>query len=105
WSCRDSPSGGITCSFHWDQRPLFTKEPSFSIKWVHGTMKTSVGIDLGSTPGRRQNSELVVGSESMTTSHLRLARACITWLESGPMLVAVIPERMTPSIFFLRAWS
>ncbi len=68
-------------------------------------MNTSVGIDLGSTPGRRQNSELVVGSESITTSHLRLASACITWFESGPMLVAVMPDRMTPSILFRRAWS
>ena len=29
----------------------------------------------------------------------------MTWLESGPMLVAVIPERMTPSILPLSAWS
>jgi hypothetical protein len=68
-------------------------------------MKTSVWIDFGSAPGRRQNSELVVGSGSITASHLRLPSACITWLASGPMLVAVIPDRMTPSIFFLSAWS
>ena len=60
---------------------------------------------FGSAPGLRQNSELVVGNGSITASHLRLPSAVITWLASGPMLVAVIPDRMTPSIFFLSAWS
>jgi len=32
----------MTWSFHCDQRPLFTNEPSFSIQWVVGTMNTSV---------------------------------------------------------------
>ena len=41
----------------------------------------------------------------MTHSHLRFDSACSTWLESGPMLVAVIPERMTPSILPRSAWS
>src|SRR5262249_43721762 len=72
WSCRDSPCGWSTWSFHCDQRPLFTNDPSFSIQCVVGTMKTSVLMEAESTPGARQNSELVVGSESMTTSHLRL---------------------------------
>src|SRR5712692_11110773 len=105
WSCRASPSGGSTASFHCDQRPLFTNEPSFSIQWVVGSMKTSVWIFDASCPGARQNSELVVGSGSMTTSHLRLASAWSTWLESGPMLVAVMPLSITPSIFPLSAWS
>src|SRR2546421_4946781 len=95
----------VTWSFHCDQRPLLTNEPSFSIQCVVGTMKTSVWIDFGSAPGRRQNSELVVGKGSMTTNHLRLASACITRFESGPMLVAVIPLKMSPCIFPLRAWS
>ena len=95
----------MAASFHCIQRPLFTNEPSFSIQCVLGIMNTSVWIVFGSAPGRRQNSELVVGSGSMTASHLRLASACITWLASGPMLVAVMPDRMTPSIFFLSAWS
>ena len=68
-------------------------------------MKTSVWMAAGSAPGRRQNSELVVGNASMTTSHLRLASACITRLESGPMLVAVIPESIRPCILPLSAWS
>ena len=68
-------------------------------------MKTSVWIDFGSAPGRCQNSELVVGSGSITTSHLRLANASITRLESGPMLVAVIPERMRPCIRPFSDWS
>ena len=105
WSWRAAPSGGITASFHCIQRPLLTNEPSFSIQWVDGTMKTSVLIVFGSTPGRCQNSELVVGSGSMMTSHFSLASASMTWLESGPMLVAVIPERMTPSILPFSAWS
>ena len=29
----------------------------------------------------------------------------MTWFTSGPMLVAVMPDRMTPSIFPLSAWS
>src|SRR5262249_61138920 len=95
----------ITCSFHCDHRPLFTKDPSFSIQWVVGTMKTSVWMLFGSAPGRRQNSELVVGRASMTTNHLRLASACITWFESGPMLVGVMHGRMTPCIFFCSAWT
>src|SRR4029450_7812096 len=94
----------MRASFHCIQRPLFTNEPSFSIQCVVGTMNTSVWIDFGSTPGRRQNSELVGGRGSITASHRRLASACITWLASGPMLVAVIPDRMTPSIFFFSAW-
>ncbi len=35
----------------------------------------------------------------MTHSHLRFERACSTWLESGPMLVAVMPDSIIPSIF------
>src|SRR5256885_6593650 len=89
----------MTWAFHCIQRPLLTKEPSFSIQWVVGIMKTSVLTELGSTPGACQNSELVVGSGSITTSHLRLPRACITRFESGPMLVAVMPLRMSPCIF------
>ena len=46
--------------------------------------------------GARQNSELVVGKASMTQSHLSLPNACSTWLESGPMLVAVMPDNMSP---------
>src|SRR5687767_3740978 len=68
-------------------------------------MKTSVWICVGSTPGAFQKSELVVGSGSITTSHLRFESACMIWFESGPMLVAVMPLRITPSILFLRAWS
>src|SRR5438105_8138504 len=68
-------------------------------------MKTSVLIEAGSRPGACQNSELVVGSGSMITSHFRLESAFRTWLESGPMEVAVIPERITPSIFPFSAWS
>ena len=105
WSCRDWPSGGSTWSFHCIQRPLFTKEPSFSIQCVVGSMNTSVFTEVESTPGARQNSELVVGSGSMTTSHSRLPSAFITWLESGPMLVAVIPDSITPFIFPWRALS
>ena len=41
----------------------------------------------------------------MMTSHLSLPSASMTWLESGPMLVAVIPDRMTPSILPFSAWS
>ena len=41
----------------------------------------------------------------MTTSHLRFDSACMTWFVSGPILVAVMPLRMTPSIFPLSAWS
>src|SRR5262245_24679190 len=111
WSWRDSPSGWRTCSFHCDQRPLLTNEPSFSIQCVVGSMKTSVSISAVLLPvaslmlGARQNSELVVGSGSITTSHLSLVSAVSTWLESGPMLVAVMPDSMTPSILPLRAWS
>ncbi len=68
-------------------------------------MKTSVSMVAASRPGACQNSELVVGNGSMTTSHFRLDSAFSTWLESGPMLVAVIPERMTPSILPFSAWS
>ena len=68
-------------------------------------MKTSVFTELGSTPGACQNSELVVGSGSITTSHFRLPSASITRFESGPMLVAVIPLKIRPCIFPLSAWS
>jgi len=78
WSWRALPWGWITCSFHCTQRPLFTKLPSFSIQCVVGSRKTSVWIDLGSAPGRRQNSEEVVGRGSITTIHLSLPRASIT---------------------------
>ena len=105
WSWRDSPSGGSTCSFHWAQRPLLVNEPSFSIQWVAGSMKTSVWTDFGSIPGACQNSELVVANASMTQSHFSLPRACSTWLESGPMLVAVMPDSIRPSILPLSAWS
>ena len=105
WSWRELPCGGSTASFHCTQRPLFTKEPSFSIQCVVGSRKTSVWMLAGVMPGACQNSELVVGKGSMTTSHLRLDSAFSTWLLSGPMLVAVIPERMTPSIFPFSAWS
>src|SRR5262249_20801798 len=56
-------------------------------------------------PGAVQNSELVVGYASMTHSHLRFDSAWSTWLESGPMLVAVMPDSITPSIFPRSAWS
>ena len=56
-------------------------------------------------PGACQNSELVVGSASMTHSHLSLPSACSTWLESGPMLVAVMPDSIRPSILPCSAWS
>ena len=105
WSWRASPSGGRTWSFHWAQRPLLVNEPSFSIQWVAGSMNTSVWTVAGSVPGARQNSELVVAKASMTTSHLRLESACSTWLESGPMLVAVIPDSISPSILPWSAWS
>ena len=95
----------MTWSFHCTHRPLLVNDPSFSIQWVHGTMNTSVCTLAGSIPGACQNSELVVGNASMTTSHLRFASAWRTWLLSGPMLVAVIPERINPSILPLRAWS
>src|SRR4030095_11034133 len=99
WSWRASPSGGSTWSFHCDQRPLLTNEPSFSIQCVAGSISTSVCTDAGSMPGARQNSELVVAYASMTQSHLSFDRACSTWLESGPMLVAVMPESIRPSLF------
>src|SRR6267378_3294735 len=105
WSCLACPCGGITWSFHCAHRPLLVNEPSFSIQCVVGSMKTSVLTSLETTPGARQNSALVVGRGSMPTSHLRLASACCTWLASGPMLAAVIPERITPSILPLSAWS
>src|SRR5712664_2034559 len=105
WSWRALPCGGTTWSFHCAQRPLFVNEPSFSIQCVVGSMKTSVLISAGFIPGAFQNSELVVGSGSITTSHLRFESACSTWLTSGPIEVAVIPLRMTPSIFPLSAWS
>ena len=105
WSCRACPWGGITWSFHCDQRPLLTNEPSFSIQCVAGSMKTSVLTWPASTPGACQNSELVVGSASITTSHFRLASAWRTWLLSGPMLAAVIPDSISPSIFPFSAWS
>src|SRR6202011_1532973 len=95
----------MTWSFHCIHRPLLVKEPSFSIQCVHGSRKTSVWILLGSIPGPCQNSELVVGKGSMITSHLRLACAWRIWVVSGPMLVAIMPERKSPSIFPLRAWS
>ena len=81
------------------------KDPSFSIQWVVGSMKTSVLIFFGSCPGARQNSELVVGRGSRTTIHFRAARAWRTWFESGPMLVAVIPLSSRPSMFPFSAWS
>src|SRR5207249_1976024 len=105
WSWRACPSGGSTWSFHCDQRPLLTNDPSFSIQCVVGTMKTSVFTEAASTPGACQNSELVVGSASITTSHLSLPSASRTWLLSGPMLAAVMPERMSPSILPFSAWS
>src|SRR5262245_45558301 len=105
WSCCARPSGGMTWSFHCAQRPLFVTEPSFSIQWVVGSRNTSVWILLASMPGPVQNSELVVWNASMTHSHLRFDSACMTWLESGPMLVAVMPDRITPSIFPRSAWS
>src|SRR5690242_21747061 len=68
-------------------------------------MSTSVATLPGSMPGACQNSELVVANASMTHNHLRLDSACSTWLESGPMLVAVIPDSISPSILPCRAWS
>src|SRR2546428_13673049 len=95
----------MTCSFHCDQRPLLVKEPSFSIQWLVGSRKTSVSTVDGSMPGACQNSELVVGSASMTTSHLSFESACMTWFESGPMLAAVMPDSISPSILPRSAWS
>ena len=66
-------------------------------------MKTSVLIWLSSMPGACQNSELVVGSGSMTTNHLRFDSAFSTWFESGPMLAAVMPDSIKPSILPFRA--
>src|SRR5712692_7221850 len=105
WSCRAWPCGGRTWSFHCAHRPLLVKEPSFSIQCVVGSMKTSVLTWPGSIPGACQNSELVVGRGSMTTSHFRFDSACCTWLASGPMLAAVMPDRITPSILPFSAWS
>src|SRR5439155_2393402 len=68
-------------------------------------MKTSVLIFAGSIPGARQNSDDVVGSGSMITSHFMFERPWRTWFVSGPMLVAVMPLRIRPSIFPLSAWS
>src|SRR3989442_15540479 len=68
-------------------------------------MNSSVWIAEASAPGACKNSELVVGSASITTSHLRLDSACCTWLESGPMLEAVMPDRIRPCILPLSAWS
>src|SRR5205814_9827058 len=68
-----------------DQRPLLTNEPSFSIQCVAGRRKTSVLMLDASMFGACQNSELVVGSASMTTSHLRFERPLRTWFESGPI--------------------
>src|SRR5438128_9761166 len=105
WSCLACPCGGITWSFHCAHRPLLVNDPSFSIQCVVGSMKTSVLTWLASTPGACQNSELVVGRGSMTTNHFRLPSAWRTWLLSGPMLAAVIPDRIRPSIFPFSAWS
>src|ERR1700674_600967 len=105
WSCRAWPWGGSTWSFHCAQRPLLTNEPSFSLQCVVGSMKTSVLPLAATVRGACQNSVLVVGRGSIPTSHLRLASACCTWLTSGPMLAAVMPDRIRPSIFPLSAWS
>src|SRR5256885_17137792 len=94
----------MTWSFHCDQRPLLTNEPSFSIQWVVGSMKTSVWIEAGSTFGAFQNSQLVVGSGAITTSHFSFPRAGITWFESGPIEGAVIPVTIPPSLSPLSAW-
>src|SRR5262245_66577469 len=95
----------MTWSFHFTHRPELVNDPSFSIQCVHGSMNTSVWILAASMPGAVQNSELVVRKGSITHSHFKLDSACSTWLESGPMLVAVIPDRITPSIFPRSAWS
>ena len=86
-------------------RPLLVNAPSFSIQCVHGSANTSVWTLEGSIPGACQNSELVVGMESITHSHLSLPSASCTWLESGPMLEAVMPLSITPSILPCSAWS
>ena len=58
-----------------------------------------------SLPLNAANSELVVANGSITTSHRSFESASSTWLVSGPMLVAVMPERRSPCIFPLSAWS
>jgi hypothetical protein len=47
----------------------------------------------------------VVAKGSITHSHFSFDNAWSTWLESGPMLVAVIPDRISPSILPRSAWS
>src|SRR5437763_526267 len=92
-----SPGASSTFHFHWAQRPELTKLPSFSIQWVQGKKNTSVSTFLGSTPGARQNSDVAVGSGSMTTSHLSFDSDWLIRLESGPMLTPDMPAANRPS--------
>ena len=90
WSCIGPPSsGGWTWSFHCTTRPLLTNDPSLATQSVAGSWNTSVSMSFGFTPGDRQNSAPVVGSGSITHSHLNLDSASMILFESGPTLGAL----------------
>ena len=83
-SSRTSLGAWLALYFHCAQRPELVNEPSFSIQWVVGRNRTSVATSAASIPGARQNSEPVVGSGSMMTSHFSLDSDCAMRFESGP---------------------
>src|ERR687898_1705366 len=101
-----SPSAGRAACFHCTQRPEFVNAPDFSIQWVVGRKNTSVWIALGSTPGKSfHHSDDDVGSGSITTNHFKLPSDSAIRLESGPMLMLLIPPLNSPCNLPARASS
>ena len=72
-------------------------EPSFSTDEAAGSMKTSVWMSLGLTPGRFQKMEVSVSHRSTVTSHLSLPRPVRALPESGPPTAGFIPMQTSPS--------
>ena len=94
--------GGFTAALrHCTMPPELLMVPFFSMKNAAGKRITSVAIDFGSTPGRRQNAAVSVSQISWTTSVSRFAIASNISLRLGNVTAGFWP--MIHSIFSLPA--
>ena len=85
--------------------PELLMVPFFSMKNAAGSRITSVEMDFGSTPGRRQNAAVSVSQISWTTSVSRFAIASNVNLRLGTVTAGFWPTIQRSFSFPARASS
>ena len=81
---------------HCAQRPLLTMLPSFSTPDAAGRTNTSVGMRVGSTPGRFQKLAVSCSNRSATTIHSSLSSPARIRRALAPPTAGFWPKQKSP---------